>query len=274
MEDRHLMERVLGLDKLPRKDKEYLYVTCTMDKFTGLTGGMPAVTTEEDMEKEGAVPILFPFPQELNYVPRDVLRAKPSNIRRLKLPNPFKKMEVERHNVLSNSLMERIANVAVEPSVVPMILSRSAAGSLFKHMRKLIDRFRYNTIITFNLRSLREGYGDKMCPFLTAFNMQFCIPIFNPRRCEGLGLNCELVLPAHTESGSKLVTAGFISMMLSNYKDNLFSVDGTEIRAQREITDEHLRKTRRLIATKLSNKAKAKRKDGNGDDDVKWWFSS
>lgn len=71
---------------------------------------------------------------------------------------------------------------------------------------------------------------DNLVLMTTFVPLEYCIPIYNRRYVEGMGILLSAVYPRTTKSINTLAVAEEILVIVSNHSSNLLQVDGTKIR--------------------------------------------
>jgi hypothetical protein len=106
-----------------------------------------------------------------------------------------------------------------------------------------------------------ENMGDDLALSITLMDLPYCIPIYDTRRLDGVGLIASLFYPKSTEKKGDLRYHDIFALVLSNYADNIFKIDGgSKINKRSGIPGglvEHLTKTIRTDAQKAKSEGKS-----------------
>lgn len=254
---------LLGLNKLP-EDKEAgedLY-SCVIivngrDEH-GCKLAQPAVANTKRLRTANGVDVVFPFPQRERFWPRDRAVLSRRYIRRVDRPNPFDNYKTRTMRLFVHESVDILIAAAKTYGVVSFFLTPKAGIGFLDHIYWLLNKFKYHTAYSQNTRSLSDSLcteKDTILPVVTVFDIPLCIPVLNKKRCDGIGLNYEIILPKSTEYEKSPATLGCLTILLSNFRDNLFYLDGINILEEQPIDRDIVNKFKHQTSTKI---------DGNG----------
>jgi len=104
------------------------------------------------------------------------------------------------------------------------------------------------------------GHGDNLALSVTLMDLPYCIPIYDSRRVDGVGLIFSLFYPQSTEKKGSLRYHDLCAVLLSNYADNIFKIDGGSVVNRRSGTPgglaEHLISVIKHDAERAKNEEK------------------
>lgn len=119
----------------------------------------------------------------------------------------------------------------------------------------IINRYLYYSVpyISYT-KSTTPPLGDLrfIIHFLSIPN---CIPILNRRKVDGMGMVFNIVSLKSTLKYRHMKTIFCMSVILSNYKENIFIIDGIDIRKQKEIKAEYLIDAEKIIKKNMRQKS-------------------
>lgn len=102
--------------------------------------------------------------------------------------------------------------------------------------------------------------------FLDLYN---CVPIFNHRKVDGIGVIFNMNLINPTKATGSLVSKACIALVLSNYKDNIFITDGIRINEIRPINPSVIKIIKNIVMANARIKDKFKIKVEDEENNVK-----
>jgi hypothetical protein len=126
--------------------------------------------------------------------------------------------------------------------------------SLAMDVRGLCRKFNYGSMFYWNANAkhMLDGPDDKHICIVSIFDLPYCIPIFNVRKVDGIGLSVVGTTVATCLKNRRLVPAFATDLICSNYKDNVFVVDGARINtANRNIKDSLFEEMNRFACVEL-----------------------
>jgi hypothetical protein len=106
---------------------------------------------------------------------------------------------------------------------------------LAESVRQIERVFKYCSAFSYNTWSDKQLWtkDDKFVCVLTFLDMPYCVPLFNMRKVDGIGLSfCGATVQASIEYGYLNKTFR-TDLMYSNYEDNIFFVDGIAVNSMR-----------------------------------------
>lgn len=229
---------LLGLDNIPNVQEEegedtYSYVAISggTEKYS-LRLAQPGVVNTKSLRTREVVGVLFPFPKKEGCWPRNCVNIKREHITEMDSTNPFKQYEIATMEAFGRKSIDALIGGARKYGIMSFFLNQKTGVRFLDKIDQLKNRFKYHTVFSTNKRNhydvlyVRE---DIVQPVITVFDMRLCIPVFNHKRCDGVGLNYELILAKSTNYKSRLASFGCLSMLFSNFSDNLFYIDGVRI---------------------------------------------
>jgi hypothetical protein len=124
--------------------------------------------------------------------------------------------------VLKNGAITFATDDVEEASLVLLEL-RDAISSQFAYF----TYFKHNTSMT----SISTSDSDNLVLLTTFVPLEYCIPIFNHRLVEGMGILLSAVSPRNTKNMGHLVVEEEMFLAVSNHSSNLHQVDGSVVRS-------------------------------------------
>lgn len=124
---------------------------------------------------------------------------------------------------------------ANEHGAISLQTNPDGAREFLRRIDYLFNRYKFHTFLNWSYTSAADiakyGMGKEKAttPCITIFDISHCIPIFNTRRVDGIGLLYEVILEGQTKIQNAVVSNSSLIMVFSQFKDNLFYLDGEEI---------------------------------------------
>jgi hypothetical protein len=237
----------LSNDKEKSNDKEevenaYSYVIVSNSiENNNLRLAQPGVIDTNVSRDDGKINILFPFPHQEGRWPRGLIKTRLAYLTKMNIANPFSNYKTDTMTTFSKKSVDRLVDTAKEYGAMSFFLSRRAGRSFLNKMDCLTSHFKYHMLFSAKKcdhRNILLTMRDIVQPVITVFDLRLCIPVLNNKRCDGIGLNYELILPKSTKSKGALLHFGCLSMLFSNFRDNLFYLDGVRVRKENPIREE------------------------------------
>lgn len=263
-------EFLLGLCNLPNDKEEgediysYVVITGGTEKHD-LRLAQPCIANTKKLRTNEVVSVTFPFPQKEGYWPRDRTNVRRSNLKRVDIADPFSRYRLHTIRRFTQKSVDLIITVAKTHGITSSFLSQKAGNVFLEKIEWFTKRFKYHTVYASQRRDYRGSLSvvnDVVQPIITAFDLQLCIPVLNSKKCDGIGLNYELILAKSTQKKKALVSFGCLSMLFSNFRDNLFYLDGVRVLDENPIRKETVdafRKSTNIKAGQGEEKAKEKK---------------
>lgn len=142
------------------------------------------------------------------------------------------------------------------------IVEKTPRLQMFSAIAAMRPFFKYNLVIGWkefeaSLRSTK----DIVLGVVSIFDIKYCLPIFNGKRIDGLGVSyCQATLE-NSVRGHQLARTFRFDFVLSNLKDNIFVADGTTINGPNPLNGSYVEHFTKLAARKIpiieSSKAKS-----------------
>lgn len=268
--DKHL---IFGLNDLG-KTKQYasvIVVNNNENNDLSIHLGTPGIINSTLDEKHTNV--LFTFPVYSDRPPNRIDLYKTSDLKR-KSHGCF----LDNHKFI-NALSfgpKRIAQaikLTKENSAVSFVMSKQTAVSFLQKLIPLaLDRYKYHSVFhTFYNNNIKSYVnivpGDCAISVVSFLDIRHCIPIFNTRRVDGVGIIFRTILPLTSKKDKMLIEIAEMSVILSQFKENLFCIDGTDMCPHITITNELICKM--IDVTEcgigINDKKKAKHKEKTKD---------
>jgi len=245
---------------------DVVYLTLTEPEKMGVphTLGQPMLGPRTRFENNDSFSVVLPFPSENANDPCHVYNARSNQVIEMRNPTPL----VENHKIISMDIIKPeqlpdIVGLVKEDGGVTFFLSdpKNALRSLENSMQ-MLEEFCWVTSVGYILDQ-NGRYSDEYAGLLSFFHLQHCIPIFNSKMVDGLGMLFQVILPNASAKMGYVVYRSSMAMLAANHRDNLLVVDGCTIRKEGGAPNglvEHIGK--KLCVDSSSPKAKAKAKKG------------
>lgn len=224
---------LLGLNLLSNhdedEDKEYRHcILKEKNKNSGIRLGTPCIVNSyafnqiEPREIKAVIP--FPRRERILTYKKNLLvsESKPyANMLKTVVP---KKVDIAQ-------LDDAIAYTN-EYGAISLRPDQEGTKEFLKNMNYLLSRYKFHTSIDYSYATAKQvrGWGisneTAAVPCITIFDISHCIPIFNTRKVDGIGLLYEVILKDATEVNGSVFKSSSLTMIFSQFNDNLFYLDG------------------------------------------------
>jgi len=211
--------------------------------------------------------ILFPFPSNYNLHARTNYSsaiARSDTIHREGID--LTKVMIETVINFNRNSIDRLIEKAKEEGVAIVSIGNRRKMGFINNIWEVIDRFKYSCVLEQHTSSIPNSVikPDYIIPIVTFFDMSQCIPIFNKKKADGICFNYETVIANLSRRKGRIIATSRISMILSQYKENLFYVDGVEVikpqTLSQDTVDAVKAKTEQKIVFKNRRKVENKKK--------------
>lgn len=198
--------------------------------------GTPVLSAVGGESSRGKVPIYVVFSPNISGSTRRLVLAPSTCLENANIP------AIDRiHSVLDveSFVPEKIARLVEyvqDVGAITLISSDDTALTAAATFVKEIGRqFKYKGLFSYSpagpLFYSRRG-SDVQLAVVSLFALRYCIPIFNPRKVDGIGVRyCHAAKNLSEERGT-LDSAFRFEMVYSNHLDNVFEVDGCRINTE------------------------------------------
>jgi hypothetical protein len=108
---------------------------------------------------------------------------------------------------------------------------KSSVLSILDSIKSIVGEYRYSSLFQFNLFNGRflSGEDDNLLNVFSFFDLSHCVPLFNLKKIDGFGISFAQILRKHSELVGQQVGTLRLDIVVSNYEDNLFIIDGATI---------------------------------------------
>lgn len=115
---------------------------------------------------------------------------------------------------------------------ITFVVKENAARKDLVNVLKLFPKeFRYTSL--FHYARYNEKYlvgeDDDLLGVISFFNLPYCIPLFNLKKVDGMGVSYCQAPRKVSEKTNRLERSYRVDVVLSNYADNVFVIDGSDV---------------------------------------------
>jgi len=136
-------------------------------------------------------------------------------------------------------------SLVIEPS--------TGRNKLVDEIRKIGNTFNYKSLFYYSPKSPQQlnGKDDRYICVLTFLDLSYCVPIFNIRKVDGLGLSLSGTTVKASEHHGRLFRIFRADFIYSNFLDNIFVTDGVEVNSLVSIPNDILTNMEGLVRQEL-----------------------
>ncbi len=284
-------KHIFNLTKLGKKE-EYLQAIMNTSSVNRSHPplGCPLIVSKKDFDNEKAKSIkgLFPFPFKLGQktgssysVDKSHLIVKNdecfTNNSKIKVIPEFK---MDNFNTLLEHVKDNgsiIFNISalekVDGALIPN-REKETATSVCKFLDALYNmgnKYKYNSLFYTNYSEdfITSDVSDiyYTASFLDLYN---CIPIFNYKKVDGVGIMFNMSLIRSTKTAGSLISKACIALVLSNHKDNIFITDGVQVNEVRPISTGLIKVIKNIVMANVNSRNKSKIKEEKKESTDGW----
>jgi hypothetical protein len=152
--------------------------------------------------------------------------------------------------------IERIARIT---GTVGQASSKAATNFVDK-LYDIINRYRYNSTLYVKVN---DGYTasdtDDVGYTITFISLHNCIPVFNPKRLDGMFMLINMYEKDKSRTVGMMSSIMTVGIVLSNYEDNVFVVDGVRILGNQLFDKKTITRLKKIIELNAQIKTKNKK---------------
>lgn len=224
---------------------EVVPVNISFDPNKYLPSGSPGVTLKRNLENNRIsqfVSVLFPFPPKAGIAPGIHTKVHAENIYQLPQKRLITGHKVKTINMFEHSKLRGIRDYVNDNDAITFVLD-SLVGALdfFSYIPDIMSRYKYSTHFYHcgtGITSDMKNKDDAFIPFVSFVNINYCIPIFDHRKVDGMGVYCGFMYSNKNSEEFGIIDT--LSFVLSNHQANLFHVDGAKIATKAILSSEVL----------------------------------
>jgi len=128
-------------------------------------------------------------------------------------------------------------------------------------LKSIVSNYKYNSL---QYIFVNDGYKtidvDNVGYTITFMSLHDCISIFNPKRVDGMYMIIDMYEKAKSKAAGVTSSMARVGIVLSNYEDNIFVVDGVHILGKQPLTNKTITRLKQIIDTNMRIKTKKKKK--------------
>lgn len=266
------IKHIFNLTRLG-KDPECLSAIVNNDKNgVGVALGTPLVVSKEHFERDKSqiIRVVFPFPLKDGHKPGKSPSMDKSHLTVMDgecFLNNSKIKVISRFEINKlDSLLEYVKdNGAMTFNITSQESDKKTAKNVCKFLDKLYKMcgmYKYNSMFYLDYPASFMTHNMKDMLYTARFlDLHNCVPIFNHKRVDGVGVIFNMSLISTTKATGALATKICVALVLSNYKDNIFTTDGIQVNEINPIRSSVINKVKNIITVGAGAKDKFKVKE-------------
>jgi hypothetical protein len=273
------IKHIFNLTRLG-KDVECLSATVNnTNNGIGIALGTPLVVNKEHFEsdKSQITRVVFPFPFKNGYEPGRSPSMDKSHLTVRDgecFVNNSKIKIIPRFEINKlDSLLKYVKdNGAMTFNITSTESDKETAKSVCNFLDKLYEMcnmYKYNSVFYYDYPEGSRIYNMEDTLYTARFlALHNCVPIFNHKRVDGVGVIFNMSSISSTKNTGALVTKICITLVLSNYKDNIFTTDGIQVNEIRPLSSYVINKIKNVVMAGVGIKDKFKVKEDSEKVDL------
>lgn len=223
---------------------EVTTVNISMDPNKYIPSGSPGIVLKESLfSREGMfVPVLFPFPARAGLAPEVYTEIYNKNLYPIPQKNLLTKHTIKTIDMFYIKKIKHIKEYVKTDGAITFILNDlSNAKEFFINIPLLCSSaYKYEAFFHHytGQSNIVRSNENKFMVFVSFIDINYCIPIFDHRKVDGMGVYCGFMCKNIKTNNNILIDA--LTFVLSNYKDNLFYLDGSNVSVPTKINKDVL----------------------------------
>jgi len=137
------------------------------------------------------------------------------------------------------SKFKRLSEFIHDVGIISFVVDHKAGRSnIAKGIRAIESMFKYTSVSQHHeiCVPILAGNNDKYVCIMTFFDLPYCVPLFNMHKVDGVGLNLVGATVKASKAMGRLNKVFRTDIILSNYLENIFVLDGVAINKAQPIS--------------------------------------
>ena len=118
----------------------------------------------------------------------------------------------------------------------------------------ILAKYRYHSVFYINYNNDFTAPRGDLRYILHFISIPNCVPILNHRKVDGIGIVFNIVSLGRIMRYRNITPVFCITIILSNYRENIFTIDGVEIEEQNELDPKYLAAAEKIINRSIERK--------------------
>lgn len=127
------------------------------------------------------------------------------------------------------------------------------AISILNSIKSIVREYNHSSLFQFQPHNNRflSGEDDELLSIVSFFDLVHCVPLFNLKKIDGIGISFTQAIRKHSQLVGNQVNTFRLDIVVSNYEDNLFIIDGAIVDNKYPISNATYREIKLRIKAKL-----------------------
>ena len=231
----------------PLSLEDFVPVTIAFDLNKYVSAGSPGVTLKtnllNDSDEKGIAQVIFPFPTTPSIVPGTQIEIKRKNLYALPEKNLIANHKIKTIPIFQKDKLKDIKKyVSINGAITFIIPDLVKSANFWLDISDLCSKYKYTMSFYHFTRLHEQNYHpftrlrdqeEEFIPFVSFIDLPYCIPIFDHRKIDGMGIRCGLIYKkTYKENGKirhEIEDIKTLYFVVSNYQTNFLHVDGAQI---------------------------------------------
>lgn len=218
-------------------------VTISFDPNRYIPSGSPGIVNKDTLFNASPmagelVSVLFPFPPKTGINPGTCVKIHNKNIYQLPQKNLIGGHKVKPIDTFNIEKIGEIRDFVKSNTAITFAMFDARKGSnFFATIPNLCSRYKHSAFfyhcgdgLSGNIRDT----NDVFVSFVSFIDINYCIPIFDHRKVDGMGVYCGFMY--NNKHGRCPVLIDVLCFVLSNHQENLLYADGVKITPESKIS--------------------------------------
>ena len=243
--------------------KDIIPVTISFDPNKYMSSGSPGVTLKSsllDARRNQLIRVSFPFPTKKGIAPKTFIDINHKNVYPLPPKNLINNHKIKVVDEFKKSRLYDIGEYVTTNAALTFTFPNLKTAYMFwENIPHLCHMYKY-TAFFYHLGGgkRRKSPKEEFIPFVSFIDLPYCVPIFNHRKINGMGVCCGFMYKKEHNNNGKITytttTVDTLYFILSNHKTNVFYIDGVKLNTPEKIGKDILNYMQHFIETEMAYK--------------------
>ena len=176
-------------------------------------------------------------------------------------------------NKFRTTKLDKVRGFVKEFGGVTFVVEKKGAKvELADALKTISHAYKYSSLFSYITDEQAYLKDDSMLAVISFFDLKYCVPLFNLKRVDGMAVSLQCIQQEATEKNNRLIKALDVNLVVSNYEDNLFIIDGVAVNPIEPIGSDIYKAIKNWIGKepriKDKNKPASKRQRSKQEEDI------
>lgn len=194
---------------------------------------------------------------------RDSYNVPTTNIAAVDLKPLYKNHEVLEIAQFDISKFDRLMQFVRDVGGISLVIGNpEGRQTITKSVARFLGNWQLSSVFYYNGwgKQPLDGEDDHYLCILTLLDLPYCVPLFNMRKVDGVGLSFCGATRKASEYNGQLHRIFRADIVCSNYPENIFYIDGVEVNQKNPLGSDHYRQLTEMASQTLDISTSKKKK--------------